>query len=79
MIAAAVLGAFVAGVLLGALMQFQRIADYELRHAELQERNDRLTEAISQPTAAAPVVMPRTPIVVEPGSGWWDTKPVARG
>lgn len=43
--------------------------------AALQERNDRLVEAASQSKAGAPVIMPRQPVELEPGAGWWDTKP----
>lgn len=38
----------------------------------LQERNDRLVEAISNADTKAPVVLPRTPVIIEKSSGWWD-------
>jgi hypothetical protein len=75
-ITAIVLGSFIAGLLLGALMQFQRIVDHEMRCATLQERNDRLVEAVAQSSASVPVAMPRQPVAVESGSGWWDTRPL---
>jgi hypothetical protein len=41
----------------------------------LQQRLDRLIEAVSRPEANAPVVMPtETPVELELGEGWWDTK-----
>jgi hypothetical protein len=41
----------------------------------LQQRLDRLIEAVSRPEANAPVVMPSDTIVeVEPGEGWFDVK-----
>ena len=44
--------------------------------AALQERNDRLVEAVSQrKDGGAPVMMPRPPVNIEPASGWWDTRP----
>ena len=39
----------------------------------LLERNDRLVEAISQSESRAPVVMPRQPVILERGSGWFDS------
>lgn len=42
---------------------------------DLQERNDRLVEAVSRSEANAPVIMPHVaPVELEPSSGWWDTK-----
>lgn len=45
--------------------------------AALQERNDRLVEAVSRTEANAPVLLPHQPQELEPSSGWWDKKPVA--
>ena len=54
---------------------------YELALAqlrELRERNDRLTEAVSRANGATEVVMPRTPVVLESSSGWFDVKSAVR-
>ena len=45
--------------------------------AALQERNDRLVEAVSRSEANAAVVMPHQVVVeLEPASGWFDMKPI---
>lgn len=48
----------------------------EKQVAQLQERNDRLIEAVSRPEANAPVLMPHPTVeIIEPASGWFDKKP----
>ena len=43
------------------------------QNRELQERNDRLVEAVSRPEANAPVIMPHeVTMAVEPAAGWFD-------
>jgi hypothetical protein len=54
------------------------IVAYDLALAQLaalQERNDRLVEAVSQPGAV--VTMPRQVVEIEPSVGWWDNKPAS--
>jgi hypothetical protein len=41
--------------------------------ATSQERNDRLTEAIAN-SRETPLALPRPPVALEPGSGWYDLK-----
>jgi type II secretory pathway pseudopilin PulG len=67
--------ALVSGVLLGSMLQFSHIQELRNVVTSLQERNDRLVEAISQSKSGAPVVMPRQPVELEASAGWWDTKP----
>lgn len=44
----------------------------------LQERNDRLTEALAQKTGVD-LILPRpAPVALEPSPGWWDTKPFTK-
>lgn len=72
--------ALTSGVCLGYLLACMRLGDLEKQRDSLQERNDRLVEAVSQSKAGAPVLMPRQPVSLEPSAGWWDTKPpVAQG
>lgn len=57
-----------------------RLAFDEVRKQRdgLQERNDRLVEAISNADAKAPVVLPRQPVILERAAGWFDhIRPIA--
>jgi len=57
-------------------------AAYELALAQLkslQERNDRLTEAISRAKGTAEVLMPQPgPVTLEFSPGWFDNKGVVK-
>lgn len=75
MITAVAIASLIVGVLLGALLQFTRVEDLKAMLATAQERNDRLVEAVSRPESNAPVMLPRPPVEIEAGAGWWDTKP----
>jgi hypothetical protein len=42
--------------------------------ATLQERNDRLVEAVSRSEGKSSVLLPQQPLPLEPSAGWFDTK-----